>query len=355
MKNLKRNLFRKWLVWGLVISFCFFIFQFFVYIAEKQNTETTINSFTDALWYGIVTLAAVGYGDMVPVTVAGKLLGSFLVLSSIALMGALISQFTNKIRQVMDNKKLGYMGTKMKNHCVIIGWDNFAMNVTNWILDSGKKVAIITDNKNDIDLVYNKFSDKNVFVLFSAYSNTESYELVNIKQSSSVFINFNDDSETLVRLLNTKQIYPNLNYIVSLNNAELKDTFKAAGVTFSISNHEVASKLVASYNFEPDVAYFTENIMSSAKDENDHDLVEFKVNQKNTYINHTYIDTFVSLKKTYNAVLMGLSRKEKEDYTLFKNPKSDMIIEENDYLIILVDGNSKVQLEKDFFQKGGRI
>lgn len=159
----------------------------------------------------------------------------------------------------------------------------------------------------------------------------------------------------MVRLLNTKQIYPNLNYIVSLNNAELKDTFKAAGVTFSISNHEVASKLVASYNFEPDVAYFTENIMSSAKDENDHDLVEFKVNQKNTYINHTYIDTFVSLKKTYNAVLMGLSRKEKEDYTLFKNPKSDMIIEENDYLIILVDGNSKVQLEKDFFQKGGRI
>jgi len=333
----------------------FFIFQFFVYIAEKQNTETTINSFTDALWYGIVTLAAVGYGDMVPVTVAGKIMGSVLVLSSIALMGTLISQFTNKIRQVMDNKKLGYMGTKMKDHCVIIGWDNFAMNVAKWILESGKKVAIVTDNKNDIDLIYNKFGDKNVFVLFSAYSNTESYELLNIKQSSSVFINFNDDSETLVRLLNTKQIYPDLNYIVSLNNAELKDTFKAAGVTFSISNHEVTSKLVASYNFEPDVAYFTENIMSSAKDENDHDLVEFKVNQKNKYINYKYIDTFVSLKETYNAVLMGLSRKEKGDYTLFKNPKSNMIIEENDYLIMLVDENSKNQLEKDFFQKEGRI
>ncbi|MDD2386832.1 MAG: potassium channel family protein [Bacteroidales bacterium] len=340
---------------GISNMLLFFIFQFFVYIAEKQNTETTINSFTDALWYGIVTLAAVGYGDMVPVTVAGKIMGSVLVLSSIALMGTLISQFTNKIRQVMDNKKLGYMGTKMKDHCVIIGWDNFAMNVAKWILESGKKVAIVTDNKNDIDLIYNKFGDKNVFVLFSAYSNTESYELLNIKQSSSVFINFNDDSETLVRLLNTKQIYPDLNYIVSLNNAELKDTFKAAGVTFSISNHEVTSKLVASYNFEPDVAYFTENIMSSAKDENDHDLVEFKVNQKNKYINYKYIDTFVSLKETYNAVLMGLSRKEKGDYTLFKNPKSNMIIEENDYLIMLVDGNSKNQLEKDFFQKEGRI
>ncbi|MDD2637176.1 MAG: potassium channel family protein, partial [Bacteroidales bacterium] len=337
MKNRKRNLFKNWLIWGLVISSFFLIFQFFVYTVEKQNTEATINSFADALWYGIVTLAAVGYGDMVPVTVAGKLLGGVLVLSSIALMGALISQFTNKIRQVMDNKKLGYMGTKMRNHCVIIGWDDFAMNVTNYILESGKKISIVTDNKDDIDLIYNKFGNKNVFVLFSSYSNTESYELLNIQQSSSVFINFNDDSETLVRLLNTKQIYPSLNYIVSLNNAELKDTFKAAGVTFAISNHEVASKLVASYNFEPDVAYFTENIMSSAKDDDDHDLVEFKINKQNKYINYKYIDTFVSLKKDYNAILMGLSRKEKENYTLYKNPKSDITIKENDYLIILVD------------------
>ncbi|MDD4149608.1 MAG: potassium channel family protein [Bacteroidales bacterium] len=355
MKNLKRNLFKNWLIWGAIISCCFFVFQLFLFIAEKQNPETNINSFADSLWYGIVTLASVGYGDMVPVTVAGKLLGSVLVLSSIAIMGALISQFTNKIRQVMDNKKLGYMGTKFKNHCVIIGWDNFAMNVTKWILDSSKKVAIVTDNKNDIDLIYNKFGDKNVFVLFSAYSNTESYELLNIEQSSSVFINFNDDSETLVRLLNTKQMYPNLNYIVSLNNAELKDTFQAAGVTFSISNHEVASKLVASYNFEPDVAYFTENIMSSAKNENDHDLVEFKVNQTNKYLNQKYINTFISLKKDYNVVLMGLSRKEDGQYNLFKNPKADIIIEENDYLIILVDGNSKIQLEKEFGQKEGRV
>ncbi|MDD2635498.1 MAG: hypothetical protein PHW82_08370 [Bacteroidales bacterium] len=51
---------------------------------------------------------------------------------------------------------------------------------------------------------------------------------------------------------------------------------------------------------------------------------------------------------------MGLSRKEKENYTLYKNPKSDITIKENDYLIILVDGNSKKDLEKDFSQKEGR-
>ncbi|MBN2777257.1 MAG: NAD-binding protein [Bacteroidales bacterium] len=354
MKNHKTRLFKSWVIWGTIIIVFFLAFQFAVYNVESQNPDTAINSFADALWYGIVTIAAVGYGDMVPVTVLGKILGSVLVLGSIALMGALISQFTNKIRQVMETKKLGYMGTKMKNHCVIIGWDIFAMNVTKWILESGKKVAVVTNRKEDIDLIYNKFGEKDIFVLFSDYSNTESYELLNITNSSSVFINFHDDSETLVRLLNIKKIYPNLNYIVSLNNAELKDTFETAGVTFSISNQEVASKLVASYNFEPDVAYFTEDIMSSAKDENDHDLVEFKVNEHNPYLNQNYMDSFIGLKKEYNAILMGISRKENGHYKIFKNPKNDLTIIMDDYLIILVDGKSKQELEKIFKQKEGR-
>ncbi len=354
MKNFRKKLFKNWLIWGAIIICCFFIFQFGVYIAESQNPDTSINTFADSLWYGIVTLAAVGYGDMVPVTLTGKILGSVLVLGSIALMGTLISQFTNKIRQLMENKKMGYLGTKMKDHCVIIGWDSFAMNVTKWILESGKKVAIVTNNKNNLDLIYNKFGDKKIFTLFSEYSNIESYELLNITESSSVFINFHDDSETLVRLLNIKRTYPDLNYIVSLNNPELKDTFHAAGVTFSISNQEVASKLVASYNFEPDVAYYTEDIMSSAEHEDDHDLVEFMVNNKNPYLNKNYLDVFVELKKAYNAILMGISRKENKEYKLFKNPNSEISILEHDYLILMVDGKSKQKIEKLFGVMEGR-
>jgi voltage-gated potassium channel len=326
MKKKNYALFRHWILWSAIVVICFLCFEAIIYFVEADAKDATILSFADSLWYGIVTLAGVGYGDMIPTTTAGKILGSILILGSIALMGILISQFTNKIRQIMENKRMGFLGTKMKNHCVIIGWDSFAMNVAKWIIESNKSIAIVTDNKNDIDLIYNKFGEKQVFVLFSEYSNIDNYDLLNITESSSVFINFKDDSETLVRLLNIKRFYPDLNYIVSLNNSELKGTFQAAGVTFSISNNEVASKLVASYNFEPDVAFLTEDIMSTANDETDHDLVEFKVNDKNHYLGTHYIDLFISLKKEYNAVLMGISRHEDGKYKLYKNPNNDMAI-----------------------------
>lgn len=354
MRQHKYKLFKSWLIWSFIILIVFIGFQYLVFRVESANPDAQIKNFAESLWYGIVTLAAVGYGDMVPITVTGKILGSVLVLSSIALMGALISQFTNKIRQLMENKRLGFSGTKMKNHCVIIGWDSFSMNVAKWITESGKQVAIVTDNKNDLELIYSKFDEKDVFVLFSDYSNVDNFDLLNLNKSSSVFINFKDDSETLVRLLNIKKVYPNLNYIVSLNNSELKDTFQTAGVTFSVSNNEVASKLVASYNFEPDVAYFTEDIMSSATDEFDHDLVEFKVNTKNPFLHKNYNDIFISLKKDHNSVLMGLSRKLGEAYKLFKNPEDNMRILENDYLIIMVNGKTKEELTKIFGEKEGR-
>lgn len=354
MRNSKFQLFKSWIWWIGIVFACFVVFQLIVFEVESVDSNTTITSFPLSLWFGIVTIAGVGYGDIVPVTVGGKILASILILGSVALLGALISQLTNKIRQFMENKKLGFNGTKMQNHCVIIGWDNFALSVAKWIIESDKHVAIVTDNKNDIDLIYNKFGEKNVFVLFSDYMNFDNYDLLNIEESASVFINFKDDSETLVKLINIKRVYPKQNYIVSLNNSDLKDTFQSAGVTFSISKTEAASKLVASYNFEPDVAFFTEDIMSTAINEEDHDLIEIKVNHKNHYINKSYLDTYVSLKKEYNAVLFGISRKIDGKYILFKNPESEMTIMQNDFLIILVNGKSKIQLTKVFGEKEGR-
>jgi Trk K+ transport system NAD-binding subunit len=51
---------------------------------------------------------------------------------------------------------------------------------------------------------------------------------------------------------------------------------------------------------------------------------------------------------------MGISRKENDNYKIYKNPKNDLIITKDDYLIILVDGKSKQELEKTFRQKEGR-
>jgi voltage-gated potassium channel len=333
----------------------FISFLIVILIVERQSPEASINSVFEAIWYGFVTIAAVGYGDYAPVTFLGRLLGLVLVIGSIALMGILTGQLTNEIRKIMEEKKLGLHGTKMKNHFVVIGWDHFGMNVVKYVLDSGKDVAIITNDPSDIDLIYNSFDNKKVFVLFSDFNKTDNFKLANIQHSLSVFINFDDDSETLVHLINIKKLYKDLKFVVSLNNGELRDTFHAAGVTFSVSNNEVASKLVASYIFEPDVADYTEDIMASANEADDFDLVEYEVNKNNPYLNTDYFNAFVDIKQQFNCVLMGISRLENNDYKLIKNPKKGELINLGDYMILLADGSTKPVIEKLFGVSEGRV
>lgn len=68
---------------------------------EKGYPDASIQSFSDALWYSIVTLSTVGYGDLYPVTAAGKLIGILFVLLSVGalafLVGAAVNLFTGQM------------------------------------------------------------------------------------------------------------------------------------------------------------------------------------------------------------------------------------------------------------------
>lgn len=55
---------------------------------EGGQLGSEITTFGDALWWALVTATTVGYGDMAPVTTAGRLVAAGLMLAGIALLGA---------------------------------------------------------------------------------------------------------------------------------------------------------------------------------------------------------------------------------------------------------------------------
>ena len=58
--------------------------------AEAQSGEASIRGFWDAVWFSIVTMTTVGYGDLSPVTPLGRVLGVIFALCSIGILTALI-------------------------------------------------------------------------------------------------------------------------------------------------------------------------------------------------------------------------------------------------------------------------
>ncbi|KAL5267384.1 hypothetical protein ACHWQZ_G004431 [Mnemiopsis leidyi] len=69
----------------LLLSICVVLFSSMVYFADLSSDDTKFSSIIGAFWWSIVTMSTVGYGDYVPVSTLGKIVGVFC-----ALMGILV-------------------------------------------------------------------------------------------------------------------------------------------------------------------------------------------------------------------------------------------------------------------------
>ncbi|WP_075591109.1 potassium channel family protein [Labilibacter marinus] len=334
----------------LIVGLLFYLALIYtIAIIEKSNPNANIKTFNDALWYSVVTLTTVGYGDFYPVTPFGKILGLSIILGSLGILGFLISEITYRFNAYMEKKKTGYYGTKFEDHYVIIGWSIFARQVADQIYNAGHKVALVTNSKEDLELFNDLYENDNSFAIYADYKTAAVYEKVNIKKSKSVFVNFKEDTDTLVFVLNIKKEYPDIDIVINCTNPELKQTLENTGVQHVVARHEVASRMVASYLFEPHVAEYTADLISTGVDEHDQDIQQFVVLENNPFKGMNYFDAFVKMKKELNIILIGLVI----DGVLVKDPSDDQAILEGNYLIVISRGNDKQKLESTFGVKEG--
>ncbi|WP_136708656.1 potassium channel family protein [Agromyces sp. H66] len=79
--------------------------------AERDAPGATITSFGSAVWWAVVTIATVGYGDTYPITVPGRIYAVMLMVGGVAIVGtasatiiSLINERIGQVRQRHDDE-----------------------------------------------------------------------------------------------------------------------------------------------------------------------------------------------------------------------------------------------------------
>jgi len=87
-----------------------------IHIVEGDYQPDKFGSIPRAIWWATVTLTTVGYGDVVPITSAGRIFGIIILMSGIGMAalpaGILASGFTKEInrrKEKFRNKVIGYL------------------------------------------------------------------------------------------------------------------------------------------------------------------------------------------------------------------------------------------------------
>ncbi|XP_077569967.1 potassium voltage-gated channel subfamily KQT member 1.1 isoform X2 [Stigmatopora nigra] len=139
---------RQELIMTLYVGFLGLIFtSYFFYLAEKEDN---ISTFADALWWGVITVTTVGYGDIIPVTWVGKMIASLFSVFAVAFFvlpaGILGSGFALAVQQ-KQRRKLFNRQIPAAARVIQTSWRCFAMEKS----DSATFKLFLRKKSNTLD------------------------------------------------------------------------------------------------------------------------------------------------------------------------------------------------------------
>lgn len=102
-----------------VLSILLAVASSIIYYAEHEAQPEAFSSIPEAMWWGTITLTTVGYGDVYPVTLLGRILGAILAILGIGLFalpaGILASGFSEELQARKAQKQQHQ--TQICPHC----------------------------------------------------------------------------------------------------------------------------------------------------------------------------------------------------------------------------------------------
>lgn len=109
VKNVFKSTFNELILSLLLAVFLIIISSSLVYFAEHTAQPDKFKSIPSTIWWSVVTLTTVGYGDLVPITVAGKVFTCLILLAGVAIFalpaGIITTGFIEEIRRRKSSKK----------------------------------------------------------------------------------------------------------------------------------------------------------------------------------------------------------------------------------------------------------
>lgn len=99
-------------IWGLCFAALFvYTIALSVFEVERNAPGSNIDSLGNAVWWAVVTITTVGYGDYTPVTIAGRLFAVVLMMGGIAIVGTtsaiVISVLNERLQQLAKTRHPG--------------------------------------------------------------------------------------------------------------------------------------------------------------------------------------------------------------------------------------------------------
>ena len=292
----------------------------------EPNTFPTI---FEGIWWAFVTGATVGFGDFVPHTTPGRVIGILLILSGGGMVTFYITAFSSSTIQHERQLSTGKIAFKGTDHSIFIGWNERTRHLVDMTMNKNAKREIVVIDNTVTSLPYNK-----VPVHFIHGDPTEDHTLkqANIEHAKNITISANiqkneqqADNMTILTVVAVRGNNHSIRVVCEILSHRQIDNALRAGANTILRTNDFMSILFYHELFREKQATPFEDLSNLLNNQ------QFKhIAVPTNLINKTFLEATMQYTRN-ESILLGFIRKD----THHINPENATVLEHADILILL--------------------
>lgn len=283
----------------------------------------------DALYFTVVTLATVGYGDIVPKGNHAELFTVLFILggiltalySSSVLIGSIVE---GEVQGVMIRRREQRRIRKMKSHTIICGFGRIGRELAQSFAKEGAPFVVIERD----EAACSAGEDCGYTMLRGDATLDATLLEAGIERAKNMLPVLSTDTDNLFIVISARQLNPSLNIIVRATDAAAEHKMKRAGADQVIRPLHLGAQHLAQAVLRPAVMDFM--FLSGRAPEEDYTLEELAVLPDSVLYDKSLGE--LGREILDGIVVIGIKRAEGE---LIFNPAGDAIVQEGDTLVVI--------------------
>ncbi|MDZ5606628.1 potassium channel family protein [Bacillus pseudomycoides] len=321
------DVFRNSIIFRLVSFIIILIatFGFLIYKLEPKYFSTWF----DGIWWAIVTTFTIGYGDYVPHTPVGKLVGMLLILLGTGFCSYYMVLFATEMISKQYMKIKGEEAASCHGHMIIVGWNERARHVVSQmhILQPNLDIVLIDETLSLLPRPFHHLA-----FIKGCPHHDQTLLKANIKTAHTILITADKekneslaDTQSILNILTAKGLNPTIHCIAELLTSDQVQNATRAGATEIIEGNKLTSYVFTASLLFPSIS----GVLFTLYNEISESKLQL-MTVSSSYIGKTF-EACSNLLLKQDTLLLGIQRDEQ--YHI--NPVHSFIIIESDIFIVI--------------------